>query len=474
MSEPIIQVKNLSKRYRIGAKEKGHKTFREAIIDGITTPIRNVKRLKKLTKFDDSPSKEQRAKSKVSNTTVSASCSKPHASDAVPHAVSALRSSQSDDVIWALRDVSFEVEPGEVVGIIGRNGAGKTTLLKILSRITEPTSGDAKIYGKVSSLLEVGTGFHPELTGRENIYLNGTILGMRKQEIKRKFDDIVAFAEIHKFIDTPVKRYSSGMYVRLAFSVAAHLEPEILLIDEILAVGDVAFQKKCLGKMDSFAQQGKTVLFVSHNMAAVQQLCTRALLFKGGEVEMNGNVRKTVARYLAHDTEDRSSEDALLHRPRKHGLGEQARITGCKVYDSSGEENYDLKFGEPFTVEIECVGLSDVNNASFVIGLESIFGGRIATSMSEEAGQQVSVKKKGRASGRLTVKNLMLKPGRYFLTISVKGIKGGIDQVEHARSFVITPSLFDEDKVPNSKWGLLYVEPLWHVSKEDLEMREED
>lgn len=199
---------------------------------------------------------------------------------------------------WALKDVSFDVQPGEVIGIIGRNGAGKSTLLKLLTRITEPTSGEAIINGRVGSLLEVGTGFHPELTGRENVYMNGTILGMKMREIDAKFDEIVAFSELEKFIDTPVKRYSSGMYVRLAFSVAAHLEPEILLVDEVLAVGDAAFQKKCLGKMGEVAQAGRTVLFVSHNMPSLLNLCSRGVLLKDGQVETIGGIDEVVGQYL--------------------------------------------------------------------------------------------------------------------------------------------------------------------------------
>lgn len=205
--------------------------------------------------------------------------------------------SPNGDEFWALRDVSFEVRPGEVVGIIGRNGAGKSTLLKILSRITTPTSGNVELYGRVASLLEVGTGFHPELTGRENVYLNGAILGMSKEEIRRKFDEIVAFAEVEKFIDTPVKRYSSGMYVRLAFAVAAHLEPEILIVDEVLAVGDASFQKKCLGKMEDVGRQGRTVLFVSHNIAAVRNLCMRTLVFDRGDLTFDGAVGEGLNYY---------------------------------------------------------------------------------------------------------------------------------------------------------------------------------
>ena len=243
MSDIAIKVENLSKRYRIGLKEETKDTFVGAMGSILKSPLSNLKRLKKLTQFSN---------------------------DNQDH----------DDIIWALKDVSFEVKRGEVIGIIGANGAGKSTLLKILAQITHPTSGRVELNGRVASLLEVGTGFHPELTGRENIYLNGTILGMTKKEIDRKLDEIIDFSGVEKFIDTPVKRYSSGMRVRLAFSVAAHLDPEILLIDEVLAVGDAEFQKKCLGKMDEVARGGRTVLFVSHNMGAIGQLCNKSILIQ--------------------------------------------------------------------------------------------------------------------------------------------------------------------------------------------------
>src|SRR6185436_2881557 len=244
---PVIQVRDLGKQYRIGASDSAYATLRETLANA--------------TKSFWKP----RRKTKT---------------------------------IWALSDVSFEVGPGEVVGIIGRNGAGKTTLLKILSRITEPTTGRVELHGRVGSLLEVGTGFHPELTGRENIYLNGSILGMRREEIARRFDEIVAFAEVAEFIDTPVKRYSSGMYLRLAFAVAAHLETEILLVDEVLAVGDVAFQKKCLGKMGDVARAGRTVLFVSHNLGAVTQLCSRGIVIKAGQIVFDGNASAAISTYI--------------------------------------------------------------------------------------------------------------------------------------------------------------------------------
>ncbi|MFQ3577446.1 MAG: polysaccharide ABC transporter ATP-binding protein [Verrucomicrobiia bacterium] len=232
------------------------------------------------------------------------------------------RGEERAEEFWALDDVSFEVRPGEVLGIIGRNGAGKSTLLKILSRITEPTRGRVTIEGRVASLLEVGTGFHPELTGRENIYLNGAILGMTRGEIRSKFDQIVAFAEVERFLDTPVKRYSSGMYVRLAFAVAAHLDPEILIVDEVLAVGDTQFQKKCLGKMEEVSRSGgRTVLFVSHNMGVVQSLCSRSLFMAGGRIKYDGASRDAIACYLA--PEATADADGMFHRRGSHGSGER-------------------------------------------------------------------------------------------------------------------------------------------------------
>ncbi len=253
MSDVAIRVDGLSKQFRIGARER-YRTLRDTLTDALSAPIRRLRR-------------------------------GPAGNPA--------------ETIWALKDVSFEVKHGEVIGIIGRNGAGKSTLLKILSRITEPTRGHAEIHGRVGSLLEVGTGFHPELTGRENVFLNGAILGMKKAEILRKFDEIVAFADIEKFIDTPVKHYSSGMYMRLAFSVAAHLEPEILLVDEVLAVGDAEFQKKCLGKMSDVAKVGRTVLFVSHAMSAINMLCQRAVLLEEGRLACSGEAGMVTQRYLA-------------------------------------------------------------------------------------------------------------------------------------------------------------------------------
>lgn len=253
--------------------------------------------------------------------------------------------------IWALRGVSFEVNQGEVIGIIGRNGAGKSTLLKILSRITEPTTGRVELHGRVGSLLEVGTGFHPELTGRENIYLNGSILGMRHHEIDRRFDEIVAFAEIEKFVDTPVKRFSSGMYLRLAFAVAAHLEPEILLVDEVLAVGDVQFQKRCLGKIEQVAGEGRTVLFVSHNMPAVQRLCTRGILLSEGKVARDGDVRLAVQEYLTLDL-GQAGERTWQNQETAPG-DDVARLKAIRALNQKEEVASEFSVRDDWYLEVE-------------------------------------------------------------------------------------------------------------------------
>ncbi|NVJ86807.1 MAG: ABC transporter ATP-binding protein [Algoriphagus sp.] len=268
MGKTVIRVEDLSKRYRLGLKEKQADTLAGQVANLIKSPWQNLKRLQALNKFRE----------------------------------------EDESVFWALKDINFEVEKGEVLGIIGKNGAGKSTLLKILSQITDPTSGKIKIHGRVASLLEVGTGFHPELSGRENIYMNGTILGMTRKEIDRKLDEIIDFSGVEKFIDTPVKFYSSGMKVRLGFSVAAHLEPEILIIDEVLSVGDYEFQAKCLGKMEEVSKkQGRTVLFVSHHLPSVKTLCSRAILLSNGELVKNGNVDETVNYYLNTSSSDELS-----------------------------------------------------------------------------------------------------------------------------------------------------------------------
>lgn len=314
MSYIAIKVKGISKAYRIGLKEQRHDTLGATIASWVKSPFRNFKKLKSLSNFDNKDDK---------------------------------------DIFWALKDINFEVKKGEVLGIIGKNGAGKSTLLKILSRISEPTDGKIEIYGRVASLLEVGTGFNPELTGRENVYLNGTILGMTKKEIDVKFDEIIGFSGIEKFIDTPVKRYSSGMKVRLAFAVAAHLEPEILIIDEVLAVGDAEFQNKCMGKMNELSKgEGRTVLFVSHNMAAVKDLCSSCILLSNGRIIKEGITTEIISYYHSQLTEQKKSDKIklLLNYENSEsiwGIDENVEIN---IYNLNIEEEYfvDLAFYDQF------------------------------------------------------------------------------------------------------------------------------
>jgi lipopolysaccharide transport system ATP-binding protein len=312
MAEIALRVNNLSKEYRIGGRQEQYRTLRDTLTDAFTAPIRRAGRLLRGESGGASGMTER---------------------------------------FWALKDVSFEVRRGEVVGIIGRNGAGKSTLLKILSRITEPSSGTAEIYGRVGSLLEVGTGFHPELTGRDNIFLNGAILGMGRAEIERKFDEIVDFAEVEQFIDTPVKHYSSGMYLRLAFAVAAHLEPEILIVDEVLAVGDAAFQKKCLGKIDEVASHGRTVLFVSHNMTAMQSLCDRTVWLHHGRIVENGPTAQVISAYL-HTASATMSEQSWPDMESAPG-NTKVRIRSARVRAEDGTPIEAIGITTPLALEFE-------------------------------------------------------------------------------------------------------------------------
>jgi lipopolysaccharide transport system ATP-binding protein len=311
MTEIAIEVKGLSKQYRIGGTKVKYKTLRTSISDSILAPARRIKRL---------------------------------------IGGEAAGATEMTEKFWALDDVSFNVQPGEVVGVIGQNGAGKSTLLKILSRITIPTKGYAEINGRVGALLEVGTGFHPELTGRENIYLNGALLGMPRDEITRKLDEIIAFAELEQFINTPVKFYSSGMGLRLGFAVAAHLEPEILVVDEVLAVGDAAFQKKCLGKMDEVSKQGRTILFVSHNMAAVAALCTRGILLSKGHVLMDGGVNEVINQYMEMGAVNAAKP--LTERTDRRGNG-RFRFTHVTFLNEKGETASGGVSGKPLTVVLD-------------------------------------------------------------------------------------------------------------------------
>jgi len=316
--------------------------------------------------------------------------------------------------LWALQNVSMEIQQGEVWGIIGRNGAGKSTLLKILSRVTAPTSGRIRVKGRVASLLEVGTGFHPELTGRENIFLNGAILGMTKAEVAKKFDEIVAFSEIEDFIDTPVKRYSSGMYVRLAFAVAAHLEPEILVVDEVLAVGDVAFQKKCLGKMGDVAGQGRTVLFVSHNMGAVKGLTKQALWLDKGCVRQIGDKDAIVRAYLESSSHESSHDMVMTDSPRKPGVGEAVRILRIRCNRGMGVEH-----GEALSVLVDVECRLPIKEVSVGVGLCNMEGARILSWDSDVAGHMFELRP-GAWCFELDIPRLELQPSSYIMDIAVR------------------------------------------------------
>ncbi len=316
-----IRAQDISKRYRLGVKETSADSVGAALLGMVKSPLKNFRKYRSLYQFEEG------------------------------EGVSKNRSTDTEDILWALRGVSFEVRRGEVVGVIGTNGSGKSTLLKILSRITPPTTGRIEITGRVSSLLEVGTGFHPELTGRENVYLNGTILGMRKKEIDRVFDDIVEFSGVDRFLDTPVKRYSSGMRVRLAFSVAAHLEPEILIVDEVLAVGDAAFQRKCMQKMEDVGQQGRTVLFVSHNMPAVTRMCERVILLNQGECMADGTAHEVVSAYLQGNRES-TAEKVWPDLAEAPGKG-VARLRAVRVRDRDGRITEALDIRRPVGIEME-------------------------------------------------------------------------------------------------------------------------
>lgn len=357
-TQPIITVEELSKVYRLGSgRDGGYRTLRESITEGLTSSVQRVSRAFSPTRTS--------GKSRGCDTG---------------------RNGHSDD-FRALDDVSFDVEPGQVVGIVGRNGAGKSTLLKILSRVTEPTDGQITIHGRIGSLLEVGTGFHPELTGRENIYLNGAILGMSRQEISKKFDEIVAFAEIEKFLDMPVKRYSSGMYVRLAFAVASHLEPEILVVDEVLAVGDATFQKKCLGRMNKVSRDGRTILFVSHNMGAIKSLCTRAILLEKGRMTLDGTVDEVVNRYLSAGAEAARTGIIPEDAERVSDLLGEARFRSVRLTDGDGNEVSQLYFGQPFRVSFSCDVFKEIEGGHFEISISTLDGIHVIHSTTLDGGK---------------------------------------------------------------------------------------
>jgi lipopolysaccharide transport system ATP-binding protein len=379
--------------------------------------------------------------------------------------------SRRREQFWALRDLSFDVDHGEAVGVIGANGAGKTTLLKILSRVTEPTTGEARLNGRVGSLLEVGTGFHQELTGRENIFLNGSILGMRKSEIRAQFPAIVEFAGVSKFLDTPVKRYSSGMAIRLAFAVAAHLNPEILIVDEVLAVGDAEFQKQCLGKMGEVAGTGsRTVLFVSHNMAAVETLCTRCIVLRHGEMIFDGSPTEAIAAYL--QTLPSSDDGVVVDLSKRVNHGHHLILRSLAMYNSAGAPATTLRAGEGFTLEIEVEQLTSVPGANVGFDIRSEFDQTVTTvqtKMRPPDGKNKSEREKLVCE----VKSLPLVPGTYWISVGVANQKAiVVDEVIRATSFtVVATDLYGSGHQLRSDEGLIFLDFDWHREEVDRSSR---
>lgn len=388
MVMPAIRVEGLGKRYRLahGEDRAQYRTLRESIMSFVTAPLRNRGTVEEF---------------------------------------------------WALNDVSFDVQPGEVVGIIGRNGAGKSTLLKILSRITKPTTGRVRINGRVGSLLEVGTGFHPELTGRENVYLNGSILGMTRAEIAKKFDEIVAFAEVEKFLDTPVKRYSSGMYVRLAFAVAAHLEPEILIVDEVLAVGDGEFQKKCLGKMSAFASSGRTVLFVSHQMAAVQALCSHAVLMERGRIRSAGPKTQIIAEYIASASATSAAGEWLNLESGDRSASDSAWFTGLRFGSGVLEAAHRLFPDGPAIFEVTIRAREDIDPVYVTMSLYDRFDTCLVRCDSGRSSIPLKLKR-GENQVRIQIDSVHLNPGLYRAEVWMADGNLVLDRVSNAANVTVS------------------------------------
>jgi lipopolysaccharide transport system ATP-binding protein len=407
---PIISVRGLGKQYRIVTQSAAYNTLRESIMRGLRGSLRRRS------------------------------------------------TAAGDQTFWALRGVTADITPGEVVGVIGRNGAGKSTLLKILSRIADPTEGEVDLYGRVGCLLEVGTGFHSELTGRDNIFLSGAVLGMRRAEIIRKFDEIVAFAEVAAFLDTPIKHYSSGMTMRLAFSVAAHLEPEILIIDEVLAVGDAAFQQKCLGKMGDAARHGRTILFVSHNMTAVRSLCRRVLLLDGGRIVMDGDVDACINRYLAHATASGANSVDVSAIHARHGYG---GVRFDRITMSGTGNQAVVSAGHRIDVELDVRVETAMNDLELSVAIETPEGVRLCECPSGAALGRIARLEPGVYRLNCGIDLNILNTGPYVLTLIAKSGQRVLDHVPGAMPFEIA---WPRDGAPDGRadlYGLLRVGSTW-------------
>jgi lipopolysaccharide transport system ATP-binding protein len=430
MSSAAITVEELSKAYRIGRKAEAHDTLVGALTGALSAPWKNWRRLSRLNTFAE-----------------------PNGHDA-------------EDIIWAVRDVSFEVQEGEVLGIIGRNGAGKSTLLKILSRITEPTSGRAVIHGRVSSLLEVGTGFHHELTGRDNVYMNGTILGMTKREIDRKFDEIVEFSGVEKFLDTPIKHYSSGMKVRLAFAVAANLEPEILIIDEVLAVGDAEFQKKCLGKMKDVAGGGRTVLFVSHNMTAVCHLCSRCIVFDKGRQVIDSSPEASIGKYsLLCGTHTSTRRDLCDHAGRTPGsIPTMQRLSISAGSDRNGTP---VRMGDDMAITVQFSAPKQLDDVTFGFVIKNhlqvpVFGNNTLVTHCAPLDRPIRT---GSITAQLN--SIPLMPGEYSVDLYFGAQGHNFDVVIDATAFTVEASnVFRTGRLPPTTSGSIFWPVTWKVNHE--------
>ncbi len=373
--------------------------------------------------------------------------------------------SRPDNTLWALRDVSFKVAHGEVVGIIGRNGAGKSTLLKVLSKITYPTSGRMNVAGRVASLLEVGTGFHEELTGRENVYLNGSILGMKKREVHAKLDSIVKFAGVERFIDTPIKRYSTGMRLRLGFAVAAHLDPDLLIVDEVLAVGDASFQRKCLNTMEELQSGGRTVLFVSHNMAAVENLCSRCIWIDAGQVQMDGSPREVISAYMQKFGGSTSRTADLRSIKHRRGSGE-IRYTGIEFLSPTGEPLAAIRSGDKLTIRFHYHAEKDILFPSFGFRLYTEMGTLVTDTSTWHHSLDVPLVPQGSGYVDLEIEMLNLLPGRFSLSLWLTGSSSAVhDNIEHCAEIEVElANVYSSGKALDSRFGIVYFPQRWNLS----------